>query len=737
MSEYLKISENQKTCESITRENAESSAEPPGADIDTSQNVNQNDSVSKHNSASTSTELQQQSASCAEVINDSDPSDDDYSPPLSLNVVLLDSDNELRSDRNDFEPVNEKSNGSLDRKRSHDSENTGSPKTKKTKIEDSLENNEDFISFNFDDEDDEDDHSVENYHSEKFNEKHSRDIEEDTTKLKTHSAFPWVLNHDHSKQKEIADWLNLEIHDFVKFMSPSREEILLRNKCIKRLKFAIENFWKDSHVYVFGSYASELYLPDSDIDFVINTDNPDSLNKKDNRASLYKLSSYLKLKKIPQSVEVVASAKVPIIKLVDKESRLNIDISFERMNGVAAAKTISKWVKTTPGLRELVMVLKHFLATRQLNNVRFGGIGGFTTICMVYTFLKLHPRLITNSIDPLKNLGVLLIEFFELYGRNFAYDSVVIIPQSPETGDPMYGEKRFYPQMDTGRNSYSLAIQDPNDPLNNISRGSFKIWDWRKAFNNAYSLLVDKCLDLNSMTYKQRLNESILGSIIKYKGRQREFVDERPLIKNIAFIDNQIIHAEKRKELTSENAFVDLTTDESDDDSDEVLTSDSEESSDEDETDNEDEDEKAYLSSKSNTVWDSKLISDMMGLDCGEDDDQQENEASVKYESKEENDDDVEDEIEDEIEESVNSKSEGTSEILEHAKFSRKSGLERFADITETVISENNENKEAIEKIKNNKKLSTIDAILEFSKQQNKAAKRKFWTDKGSIFPSI
>lgn len=37
----------------------------------------------------------------------------------------------------------------------------------------------------------------------------------------------------------------------------------------------------------------------------------------------------------------------------------------------------------------------------------------------LYIFFQLHPR--QNAFCPGANLGVLLIEFFELYGRNFNY----------------------------------------------------------------------------------------------------------------------------------------------------------------------------------------------------------------------------------------------------------------------------------------------------------------------------
>lgn len=44
---------------------------------------------------------------------------------------------------------------------------------------------------------------------------------------------------------------------------------------------------------------------------------------------------------------------------------------------------------------------------------------------MFITLIKLHPR--SNATQPDANLGVLLIEFFELYGWHFRYETTAIV----------------------------------------------------------------------------------------------------------------------------------------------------------------------------------------------------------------------------------------------------------------------------------------------------------------------
>lgn len=70
------------------------------------------------------------------------------------------------------------------------------------------------------------------------------------------------------------------------------------------------------------------------------------------------------------------------------------------------------------------MVLKQFLLQRDLNEVFTGGISSYSLILMCISFLQLHPR--PERLRQPHNLGVLLIEFFELYGRKFNYVKTAI-----------------------------------------------------------------------------------------------------------------------------------------------------------------------------------------------------------------------------------------------------------------------------------------------------------------------
>ncbi|KAK9374720.1 uncharacterized protein V1513DRAFT_444960 [Lipomyces chichibuensis] len=323
---------------------------------------------------------------------------------------------------------------------------------------------------------------------------------------------PWTVGHNYSHEPEITTWLHKEVQDFIDFVSPDDEQVERRASTVDRVQKCVKSLWSDATVCVFGSYATNLYLPDSDIDIVIVSDS----GQYDNRSSLYQLANALKSAKIAINVEVIAKARVPIIKFTDRISMVNVDISFERYGGVVAANTILHWVAARPGLRELVMIIKYFLAKRDLNSVPNGGLGGFAVVCMVLSFFQMHPKIVSGEILPEENLGVLLIQFLELYGKNFNYDVVGI----SVTGNGSYFDKNRDNVLEN-RNRYSLAIRDPNDPTNNISRGTYNLRNIRRAFGGAYDILTTQCYEMDALSRRKWVGKSLLGSILYIEERVR------------------------------------------------------------------------------------------------------------------------------------------------------------------------------------------------------------------------
>ena len=68
-------------------------------------------------------------------------------------------------------------------------------------------------------------------------------------------------------------------------------------------------------------------------------------------------------------MQIIAKAKVPIIKFKEASSGLDFDISFNAANGPQAAEYVRELMQRLPPMRSLILVLKVFLHQRELNEV--------------------------------------------------------------------------------------------------------------------------------------------------------------------------------------------------------------------------------------------------------------------------------------------------------------------------------------------------------------------------------
>ncbi|KAK6134570.1 hypothetical protein DH2020_031690 [Rehmannia glutinosa] len=352
--------------------------------------------------------------------------------------------------------------------------------------------------------------------------------------------------------------LHKEIVDFCDFLSPTPEERESRNAAIDSVFDVVKYIWPNAEVEVFGSFKTGLYLPSSDIDVVIlgsNVSRP--------QMGLQALSRALSQRGIAKKIQVIAKARVPIIKFVEKKSGVAFDIRqhFKCIplswgltwrggygfycSRFGADVEVVKWellgtmmdaVSKWPPLRPLCLILKVFLQQRELNEVYTGGIGSYALLSMLIAMLRVHPF---HEYDPLEaacggyeakrpifhlrhrcellaaqqdsqaspehNLGVLLVNFFDMYGCKL---------NTSDVGVSCNGGGVFFPKNSRGFSVEGrpslIAIEDPQASDNDIGKNSFNYYQARSAFAMAFTTLT------NTKTIA-RLgpNKSILGAIIR------------------------------------------------------------------------------------------------------------------------------------------------------------------------------------------------------------------------------
>ena len=135
--------------------------------------------------------------------------------------------------------------------------------------------------------------------------------------------------------------LHEELLDFASAFRPTCAERATRQQLVSRVKDLLHTIWPDAEVRAFGSFDTGLYLPESDIDLVcLGTG---ATNQKQKGRALYRISEMLRRAAWRAAkVEVVDKARVPIIKFVDVESGVAVDICLEETTGLQSSQLARK-----------------------------------------------------------------------------------------------------------------------------------------------------------------------------------------------------------------------------------------------------------------------------------------------------------------------------------------------------------------------------------------------------------
>lgn len=270
--------------------------------------------------------------------------------------------------------------------------------------------------------------------------------------------FPWIRKKSLSQKNKGILRLHYEIIEFYNFIKPTKKENELFKKTFEEIKKIINNVWPTWKLAIYGSFATNLNLPDSDIDILIL---PDINEGKNSELKILKKIHDIFMKEDKFSYVQIINARTPIIKSTLKETNINIDISIFRKNGYASNKTVNSIINEIPWIRPLNYLIKFYLRQKDLNSVHQGGVSSFIIFNLLYAYIRYFFK---NNLykERNTNLGTILIGFFQFYGFNFEYDKVGI---SNRFGGFFY--KR------NNRKSL-LSLENFQDPTQDIGRSCYK-----------------------------------------------------------------------------------------------------------------------------------------------------------------------------------------------------------------------------------------------------------------------
>jgi len=308
--------------------------------------------------------------------------------------------------------------------------------------------------------------------------------EEDEKKM-----APWMSNAT-SKIENTTLRLHNEIMDFVEYIGPSKKEDALRKKSFEKLVETIRKDIPGATVKPFGSFVTNLYLPQSDIDIAVIEPTFGA------QTLLGKVAKIFMKHQDYECVNVIRSAKVPLVKIVERSTGLNFDISFNKMDGINQIQEIQRALDYYPEMRYLIILIKCFLKQRDLNETFQGGIGSFLLFCLVLAFLrevrntyKEHER--EEEVDKIL-LSEFILKFFDFFGNFDVARNQILIADGG-------GIVKKYVR------DWGFSVLSPQDSSHDIGKAVFRVREVFGIFKNRYHFMVN---------YNFKQGESVLKYMI-------------------------------------------------------------------------------------------------------------------------------------------------------------------------------------------------------------------------------
>ena len=328
-------------------------------------------------------------------------------------------------------------------------------------------------------------------------------------------------------------------------MEPTSQEVRMRKDLVRRFTKLITSFNMNASIRPVGSYVTGLYFPSSDIDMVITF--------RGYSSRLYTLLGKIRESGFASKIEDVLHASVPLIRITDKITGIQIDLTASDIHAVKATEAVQEWLQHSSPAKPLLFVVKMFLSIRRCGTTYTGGINSYALFWMVVAWVKLEmPKIspvksfsdydsLTMALGGLSmpskenavtssssnfdgvDLGELLMKFLKFYGEEFDYErnSIEIAPT------PGYRAKTFgyssYSRYPTQR--YLLSIYDPANTSIDMGSKAYGIKHIQASFKSAYQSLV--ILESKRKSGGWVGEAGMLGSVLG--GDYTKFVEKRHL----------------------------------------------------------------------------------------------------------------------------------------------------------------------------------------------------------------
>uniref|UniRef100_A0A1I8A6D6 PAP-associated domain-containing protein n=1 Tax=Steinernema glaseri TaxID=37863 RepID=A0A1I8A6D6_9BILA len=256
------------------------------------------------------------------------------------------------------------------------------------------------------------------------------------------------------------------------WLQPRVCEYELRVKTFSRvsevLLFSFRSMGIPVSTILYGSLATGLYLPESDIDIYLESPSYYAIDP-------VVVVSILRSTGMFHNIFICGKEERTCVKLVDTESNIRIDITFGAASALGAVEHVMDFKCRYGLLNIMVLILKYLINLKRLDrmNCPKGGISSYGLVLMVTNFLKGHrppPASLPEfeeftsltgknyeGVDISKvNLVELFSEFFDVYGNKLDLSKVAL-----SANDGFVWKKELEESMGLSPASSIFTLQDP------------------------------------------------------------------------------------------------------------------------------------------------------------------------------------------------------------------------------------------------------------------------------------
>ena len=307
--------------------------------------------------------------------------------------------------------------------------------------------------------------------------------------------FEYDLNFYKNKNNYVRNCLSKDLTEFELFVKEHiKKSANLNEELLKNVQNAVNECFTDYEVHLYGSHATNLCLPWSDLDVVlISKNNNNQLSLDSKHLLLSKLNDYLRHQPWVKEANYISSANIPIVKIISIEKYNNkpIDISIqdEKHFGLRCVDLVKKYMNKYECLKPLVLALKNILKQANLNDPYKGGMSSYGLILMIVSFLQQKENSgIDISLND-NNIGQLFFDFIHYYGTEFQFNkSLIYIKNNINNINDLDDLKYQNLQHTSG-----LIIIDPLNVNNNVAKSCYHFLGVKMAFIISLSAISEDC----------------------------------------------------------------------------------------------------------------------------------------------------------------------------------------------------------------------------------------------------